>query len=81
MGRSEWGIDSVIVGVNETNAKTFYDDFNMMMPDPYKWLQAESAVARSSCQSGGNALEFSRDTGMYKSSLNSAFKVIHGAGV
>ncbi|VDI77295.1 reelin [Mytilus galloprovincialis] len=64
LGRSEWGIDSVIVGVNETNAKTFYDDFNMMMPDPYKWLQAESAVARSSCQSGGNALEFSRDTGL-----------------
>jgi hypothetical protein len=46
MPRSEWGIDSVIIGVNETNAGSFYDDFNMMMPDPYKWLQAESAVPR-----------------------------------
>lgn len=69
MPRSEWGIDSVIIGVNETNAGSFYDDFNMMMPDPYKWLQAESAVPRSSCHSGGNALEFSRDTGLLKHNI------------
>ncbi|KAK3103287.1 hypothetical protein FSP39_018199 [Pinctada imbricata] len=61
MPRAEWGLDSVIIGVNETNVNGFQDDFNSMMPDPQNWLQTESAVPRITCQSNGNALEFSRD--------------------
>ena len=63
MPRAEWGLDSVIIGVNETNLNGFQDDFNSMMPDPRNWLQTESAVPRITCQSSGNALEFSRDKG------------------
>lgn len=61
MPRSEWGLDSVIVGVNETNVRGFQDDFNMMMPNPNKWMLTESALPRIACSSKGNALEFSRD--------------------
>lgn len=59
--RAEWGLDSVIIGVNETNRESFQDDFAMMVPDPHHWLLTESAVPRITCNSVGNALEFSRD--------------------
>lgn len=61
--RAEWGLDSVIIGVNETNRESFQDDFAMMVPDPHHWLLTESAVPRITCNSVGNALEFSRDKG------------------
>ncbi|KAJ8301142.1 hypothetical protein KUTeg_020129 [Tegillarca granosa] len=50
MPRSEWGLDSVIVGVNETNVRGFQDDFNMMMPNPNKWMLTESALPRTACK-------------------------------
>ncbi|XP_060065663.1 reelin-like [Ylistrum balloti] len=62
--RAEWGLDSVIVGVNETNSEGFDDDFHSMTPDPQKWMLTESAIPRITCHSQGNALEFSRDKGL-----------------
>lgn len=62
--RAEWGLDSVIVGVNETNVNGFQDDFHSMTPDPQKWMLTESAIPRITCHSKGNALEFSRDKGL-----------------
>lgn len=64
MKRAEWGLDSVTVGVNETNLPGFQDDFAGMMPDMFTWFQTESAVPRITCNSKGNALEFSRNGGM-----------------
>ncbi|XP_021361182.1 reelin-like [Mizuhopecten yessoensis] len=62
--RAEWGLDSVIVGVNETNSDGFHDDFHSMTPDPQNWMLTESAIPRTTCNSQGNALEFSRDKGL-----------------
>ncbi|KAL4226959.1 hypothetical protein ACF0H5_014936 [Mactra antiquata] len=61
MNRAEWGLDSITIGVNETNLPGFQDDFNGMMPDMFTWYQTESAVPRITCNSKGNALEFSRN--------------------
>ena len=63
MKRAEWGLDSVTVGVNDTNLKGFQEDFAGMMPDMFTWFQTESAVPRITCDSKGNALEFSRNGG------------------
>ncbi|XP_050414411.2 reelin isoform X2 [Patella vulgata] len=64
MPRAEWAIDSVLIGVNDTNTVGFQDNFNMMMPDPHTWFLADSAVPRITCNSKGNALEFSSNTGL-----------------
>ena len=64
MTRAEWGLDRVTIGVNETNMEGFQDDFSGMMPDMFTWYQTESAVPRITCNSKGNALEFSRNGGM-----------------
>ncbi|XP_052779173.1 reelin-like isoform X2 [Mya arenaria] len=61
MTKAEWGLDSVTIGVNETNLDGFQDDFAGMMPDMFTWFQTESAVPRITCNSKGNALEFSRN--------------------
>ena len=63
MARAEWGLDSVTIGVNDTNLDGFQDDFAGMMPDMFTWFQTESAVPRITCNSKGNALEFSRNGG------------------
>ncbi|KAL3853203.1 hypothetical protein ACJMK2_016762, partial [Sinanodonta woodiana] len=63
MPRAEWGLDSVIIGVNDTNLDGFQDDFSGFMPDMFTWFQTESAVPRITCNSKGNALEFSRNGG------------------
>lgn len=65
MKRAEWGLDSVTVGVNDTNLDGFQDDFSAMMPDMFTWFQTESAVPRITCDSKGNALEFSRNGGRH----------------
>ena len=65
MKRAEWGLDSVTIGVNDTNLDGFQDDFAGMMPDMFTWFQTESAVPRITCDSKGNALEFSRNGGKY----------------
>jgi len=64
MTKAEWGLDSVTVGVNDTNYDGFQDDFAPMMPDMFHWYQTESAVPRITCHSRGNALEFSRNGGL-----------------
>ncbi|XP_060574508.1 reelin-like isoform X2 [Ruditapes philippinarum] len=61
MTRAEWGLDRVTIGVNETNMEGFQDNFSGMMPDMFTWYQTESAVPRITCNSKGNALEFSRN--------------------
>ncbi|XP_045165547.2 reelin-like [Mercenaria mercenaria] len=63
MTRAEWGLDRVTIAVNETNLEGFQDDFAGMMPDMLTWYQTESAVPRITCNSKGNALEFSRNGG------------------
>lgn len=63
MMRAEWGLDSVTIGVNETNLDGFQENFAGMMPDMNTWYQTESAVPRITCHSKGNALEFSRNGG------------------
>ena len=63
MKKAEWGLDSVTIGVNETNLSGFQDDFGGMMPDMFTWFQTESAIPRITCNSKGNALEFSRNSG------------------
>lgn len=65
MKKAEWGLDSVTIGVNETNLPGFQDNFAGMMPDMFTWFQTESAVPRITCNSKGNALEFSRNTGSF----------------
>lgn len=62
--RAVWGIDSVLVGVNDTSALGFQDDFNGQNPNPQSWFITQSGVPRISCQSNGHALEFSRNHGM-----------------
>ncbi|ESO91434.1 hypothetical protein LOTGIDRAFT_228850 [Lottia gigantea] len=64
MPRAEWAIDSVLIGVNDSNTIGFQDEFNMMMPDPHTWFLADSAVPRITCNSKGNALEFSTNSGL-----------------
>ena len=63
MKKAEWGLDSVVVALNDTNLEGFQDDFTGMMPDMFTWFQTESAVPRITCDSKGNALEFSRNGG------------------
>ena len=63
MKKAEWGLDSVTIGVNDTNLEGFQDDFAGMMPDMFTWFQTESAIPRIACDSKGNALEFSRNGG------------------
>lgn len=62
MPRAEWGIDSVIVGVNDTSALGFQDDFSRQNPDPSSWFITHSGIPRISCHSKGHALEFSRNS-------------------
>ncbi|KAL5013759.1 hypothetical protein ScPMuIL_008029 [Solemya velum] len=63
MPRAQWALDSVLVGINDTNNDGFQDDFAGMMPDPLRWFMTENAIPRAACKSGGNALEFSRNGG------------------
>ncbi|GAB1600886.1 reelin [Argonauta hians] len=62
LSRAVWGIDSVLVGVNDTSAMGFQDDFNGQNPNPNSWYITQSGVPRISCASTGHALEFSRNS-------------------
>ena len=70
MPRAEWGIDSVIIGVNDTSALGFQEDFNGQNPDPSSWFITQSGIPRISCHSKGHALEFSRNSGKYSHLLS-----------
>ena len=63
MPRGGWAIDSVIVGVNDTSAFGFQDDFSGSSPNPFTWFLADTAVPRITCNSKGHALEFSTNSG------------------
>lgn len=65
MPRAGWSLDSVIVGVNDTSAFGFQDDFSSVNPDPFTWFLADTAVPRITCNSKGHALEFSTNNGLY----------------
>lgn len=62
--RAGWAIDSVLVGVNDTSAFGFQDDFSGATPNPFTWFLADTAVPRITCNSRGHALEFSTNSGM-----------------
>ncbi|XP_070192277.1 reelin-like isoform X2 [Littorina saxatilis] len=64
MPRAGWAIDSVLVGVNDTSAFGFQDDFSGASPNPFTWFLADTAVPRITCNSKGHALEFSTNGGM-----------------
>ncbi|KAL8563520.1 hypothetical protein ACOMHN_064345 [Nucella lapillus] len=62
--RAGWALDSVLVGVNDTSAFGFQDDFSGASPNPFTWFLADTAVPRITCNSKGHALEFSTNGGM-----------------
>ena len=74
MKKAEWGLDSVVVALNDSNLEGFQDDFTGMMPDMFTWFQTESAVPRITCDSKGNALEFSRNGGLWKKTTTLTLK-------
>lgn len=63
--RAGWAIDSVMVGVNDTSAFGFQDDFSGVTPNPFTWFLADTAVPRITCNSKGHALEFSTNSRKY----------------
>ena len=64
----EWAIDDVVIGVNDSSTMGFQDNFDPINDDI--WYLALNAVPKVTCSSVSNALEFSKNMGMYSSTFN-----------